>query len=285
MNRRRTLLVILFVLAALLQFDIARVIGPRWGRPPANPQQQRDLSEGEREFLLRQYETAREEIRVRIEQESLLFGFKFTLVGAILALVFGSHLRGLRLARLNAEHAADEAADTSERPRGYLVSPLSACIFWAAVVCSAIIDTRILFHADVMVTLGSWIRDNVEAQLLERPIGWEHYVSEESALFGSRMYSLLRFNIHLLTLVLFAVTTLTFSGELVSAEDPDHGAAIRRICLFGSLGSFVCFFLVGIHFHYWTPLWIGWCIVLLAAGIVVSFVLWRSTDVQGEARR
>ena len=222
-------------------------------------------------FLLKEYDTAVQEIRMRLEQESLLFSLKFSLVGAILAMLL------INISKTSREFKAKTKSFLSK-------SPEAACLCWAAVVTSAIVDTRILFHNDFIAMLGTWIRLYVEPKLLgSHMIGWETFLYPNSALFESLCYPLLRSNTTVLTLMLFAYVTYVFSGsyaraDLLSSEQDSvgHYASTRRLCFTGSVLSYAAFFLVNSHYHYTSRIWIicglGWMII----GMLSSYCLWRN---------
>lgn len=210
-----------------------------------NPLQKDDPS---RRFLYRQYETAVQEIQNRLNQENLLFGLKFTLVGGVLALFFSYRLKGRDESKL-------------DNLRG---SPLAACFFWAAVITSSIVDCRILFNADFIVTIGTWINHVVEPAMLDdHKMGWEQFVST-SKLIKSGAYPFLRFNAHLLTLLLFISTFLLFFIN-VPKKTKDE---VRRVNVIGCAASLVVFGLAGLHYHYSKHIWWLYCAGITAVGIV-----------------
>src|SRR5690348_14454223 len=87
-NRRINLwFIVLLCAAALLVFDWwqAAFGAEEMKKVAAGPGM---LSEPGRKYLEAAYETAVKEIQSRLDQENLLFGFKFALVGSILALLF-----------------------------------------------------------------------------------------------------------------------------------------------------------------------------------------------------
>src|SRR5690348_15086130 len=86
--RVRLLFGVLAVVASLLLIDWPG----RWFDQPtvtfSVPVLARD--DPARDFLLKQYENAVAEIQMRLAQENLMFALKFSLIGAILALLFGA---------------------------------------------------------------------------------------------------------------------------------------------------------------------------------------------------
>jgi hypothetical protein len=157
-------------------------------------------------------------------------------------------------------------------------SPRAALFAWAAVVTSAIIDSRILYHVDLTITLGTWIKTHVEPAFYpSRITGWEAYLADSSRLLASRSYPLLRLNANLLTLVLFSATVFVFSG-LASSTAPSD--TLRRICRAGCAAALVVCFLAGLHFHFAEPSWVLFCVAAVAVGLVANAVAWRRWDGQ-----
>jgi hypothetical protein len=155
-----------------------------------------------RQFLYRQYETAVQEIQNRLNQENLLFGLKFTLVGGVLALFFSYRLKG------NNENKLDNL-------RG---SPLAACFFWAAVITSSIVDCRILFNADFIITIGTWINQVVEPAMLDNhKMGWEHFIST-SKLIKSGDYPFLRWWLYCAGITAVGIVSIICYSSLISCQ-------------------------------------------------------------------
>lgn len=214
-------------------------------------------------YLLASYDTATKEIQSRLDQESLLFSLKFTLVGSILALLV-----------LN-----------KDNPNQLLNTPRTAGFSWAAVVTSAILDTRIHFHQDMIGALGSWIRDHVEPAIDSTNTFqfWEAYLRRPDGLQQSRIYPLLRLNTDLLTLILFLAVvyvSLRYAVYNKAGSHANKDAQIRRLCRIGSMTSFVVFSLVSLHFHPDLNWVIAIDCALLATGLVASWTLWRQPGTQ-----
>lgn len=207
------------------------------------------------DLLMKQYEHAVKEIHDRLGQESGLFALKFTLVGAVLLMVFG---------------AGRDRAVKDRVIQRIPSSPPAAVFFWVAVTTSGIVDTRILFHVGVIVTLGQWIRAHVEPVMLGNwTTGWETFVPD-SDFFSERLqiYPLLRLNVLLLTLLLFTVALCIFFWR-PTAVDPKGATRERLATDISCGGAFVSlgvFFLTGIHYHYGEPAWIDACRNCLFAG-------------------
>lgn len=219
-------------------------------------------------FLQKEYENAVKEIHKRLEQESLLFVLKFSLVGAVLGLFFakGKDDKGDK---------ADKADNA--RIRRIRKSPAAALFFWVAVITSGIVDTRILFHVDVIVTLGEWIRFHVEPVLLPSSItGWETFIPT-SGFFGSTsvVYPLLRLNVLLLTLLLFMVGVCMYfwksKSEVAKGEEE---RVASEISLGGAFVAFGVFFLSGIHYHYDDSRWLWACLICLILGWLSLLWVW-----------
>ncbi len=226
-------LTILLILAAFaLQVDVLTMICPAEMPAPEDPVR---MTTDERNALLEEYRSAAAEIRGRISEENTLFSFKFTLVGAILALLLAETLRT----------KAESDASPGEQFRR-LRSPLAACFLWAAVITSAIIDTRIEYHVGLIKTLGDWVRLVVEPTLLAEEQGWEHFLSN-SSLMTSRLYPLLRSNVHLLTLVLFVLGILTYRKSSRLGSEQALGESTAWICRAGCWGTILVFAIAGLH--------------------------------------
>ena len=211
-------------------------------------------------LLLREYDSAVKEIHSRIDQESLLFGFKFSLVGAILGLLFAGQVRG--------------GDDNATGPWRLLTSPQAAAFCWAAVATSAIIDSRILYHQVITAALGTWIRTNVEPFFLAGNIrGWEGYIATEPLPIHHKMYPLLRFNVSLLTYALFAATSVAYG--VIAPASQLHDRLLARVCAAGSVGCLIAFYFVGLQFHYWRDEWAPVCLLEVAIGVVAAvFFVW-----------
>ncbi|OYW72337.1 MAG: hypothetical protein B7Z37_25115 [Verrucomicrobia bacterium 12-59-8] len=192
-------------------------------------------------FLSMQYEAAIKEIQMRLEQESMLFGFKFALVGAVLATFFTTIFK-----------EAGQQTNGGRSRSSFLIlrsSPMLACFLWVAVITSGIVDCRIQFNVDFIKTLGTWIGTQVEPRLLagqEASAGWEAYLSQ-SDLMKSRFYPLLFLNAHLLTIFLFlSVLALTFSSRVARRPD-SKGLLVSSV---GAGGAMVVFWLASLHYGY-----------------------------------
>ncbi|MFH0726852.1 MAG: hypothetical protein V2B19_10960 [Pseudomonadota bacterium] len=244
-------------------FNYWKVENPKPAISAAQP-----LSPEQRDFLILEYKNAVEEIRARVNQECLLFGFKFSIVGAVLALFFN------HIWKDTSEKASspDSVTDLYQLKN----SPKAAAFFWAAVITSSIIDCRILFHCDFIVSLGDWIKLNVEANLLPtKVIGWERYVSE-NLVFSARIYPILRLNVHLLTLLLLVITVgIFFKKPRTSFVLSEGGKFALEVSRWGGSISFVVFALAGIHFQYIHLGWWVWCFIWVVVGISACFLVQR----------
>lgn len=227
-------------------------------------------------FLIKQYDNAVKEIHERLHQESVLFAMKFSLVGAILALMFTSTVISFK----NIKGETDPLRTTL-----LFNPPLIAMFCWAATITSAIIDTRIMYHTDLIVVLGTWIKNHVEPVLYSSSqlIGWENFLASKnlkSRLFTSQLYPLLRSDTSILTLFLFLANTIVFSIKRLSYSN--NNKPFRTVCAVGSIGCFVIFFLVSIHFQYDKSIsilsanipWIIVCLLTSSLGILFSSLYW-----------
>src|SRR5438874_562351 len=113
-------------------------------------------------FLVKEYDTAINEIHKRLDYEQVLFGLKFTLIGAIMVALF-KFMRGDVTASLSPPAERPVGARPDDAPVGLASfdalgrSPVGAAFFWASVVVAAIIDARIQFNAAFIATLGKWV--------------------------------------------------------------------------------------------------------------------------------
>lgn len=267
------IITLIFCAVALL-IDWGTIIDFDWIKDSSNagPNVASSLDNQQREFLMRQYENAIIEIRERLSQENLLFGLKFSLVGAVLALFFTN------IGRSGTPQM--EPAHSSANLDDLMISPKSAAFFWAALITSSVVDCRILFHCDIITTLGSWIKSSVEPNLLGNNIvGWERFVSSNS-LFKLQVYPVLRLNVHLLTLLLFFINVgIFFATPYPSTQPADSTMSALKISRWGGTISFIVFMLTSIHFHYSNFGWRVWCISFTALGIAACFLAGKGKTV------
>jgi hypothetical protein len=170
---------------------------PTSEEPKPNPSQDKAALTAET-FLDRQYDTAVQEIRERLGNENVLFALKFTLIGAIMWVLFSL---------FNRDKGSGMAFERFVQKRRVAV------FFVAALLCSAIVDTRLRFNAKVIESLGDWVwcveiykRATVSSDA-SLPQYWEHFLHLQ-LLMGS--YPILRYLCHLLTAIMYAVTLYLF---------------------------------------------------------------------------
>lgn len=145
-------------------------------------------AQGSDEFLLEQYKAASSEIGDRLSQETLLFTLKFSVVGAIIAALFG-------LFR--------EKAGASDDLESLILKRKTDKFFVAALLCSVIVDTRIRANAAAVDALGDWIWC-VESRMNKNAgVGWEHFRWLELA---NGSYPILLFFSYALTALVLAAT-------------------------------------------------------------------------------
>ena len=245
-----------FVIVAplLLLVDVPRLLG--WflegqGRATGNAQVV-SLKEDQRTFLLKEYETVIQEIRLRLEHEHTMIALKFTLVGAVLGVMLYAHeLRGKPI------------EESSFR------SSWAAMCCWAAVVVSAIVDVRRQFNSDVILQLGDWVK-SIEGHLLTAGVaGWEQYVGSESSLWNSRLFPVLRLERELVTWATYLLCTTMF---VIRHSDQDSERLLQIARLFGTFTYFL-FGLYALHFHYQSRPYSLYCASVTIVGVVV-FNLW-----------
>ena len=138
------LFAILSLLVIILSVDVIGLIGTE-AKPAGAPEPEVStivrwdgLDATARQTLDKQHEAIVAEIRLRIEQEHLLFTLKFGLVGAILWAFLQTAFR----------HDKSEFEQT----------PFAALAAWAAVVAASIVDLRVMANQAFLVTLGGWTR-------------------------------------------------------------------------------------------------------------------------------
>jgi len=166
-----------------------------------------------RELLLKEYDTAKDEIHKRLDYEHVLFGLKFTLIGGILYTLIGFIRKDVDAAVVRqSDSNAAGVANAPARGQSFHAlgrSPLAAAFFWASVVVCAIIDARIQFNAAFIATLGGWV-GHLESVVLKREgLGWEDYL-RKLGLMSNASYPFVRMSWGLVTWVLFAVTVFLF---------------------------------------------------------------------------
>ena len=95
-----------------------------------------------KDFLMEEYKTAVKEIQTRLDHEKIYYMLKFSLVGAVLALLFTTYSR--------------EKEITFQKFRN---NQIAACFCWAAVLASALVDTRILNNQNFII-LGKFFEND-----------------------------------------------------------------------------------------------------------------------------
>lgn len=152
-----------------------------------------------RALLDREHEVVVSEIKMRIEQEHLLFSLKFGLVGAILWAF-------LQIPFKTGSH--------------FDATPFAALAAWSAVVAAAIVDLRVMSNQSFLVTLGSWTRQYEELALGANgaTLGWEAFVADN--LLSEPYYPALRVSGQILTALLFCVTSSLFLMRTEEDVDP-----------------------------------------------------------------
>jgi len=167
------------------------------------------LDSGARQMLDKEHEAIVAEIRLRIEQEHLLFALKFVLVGGILWAFLQTAFR----------------REESQFER----TPFAALAAWAAVVAASIVDLRAISNQSFLMTLGGWTRQYEHLALGSNgaQLGWEAFLADN--LLSKSYYPALRVNGQILTALLFCVTSLLFLVRVDGNSDPDT-ARISGAC-------------------------------------------------------
>lgn len=221
-------------------------------RPPRPAQPQVDLTSDERHLLMKQYETAVSEIRLRLEHEHHLFLLSFTIAGAVLGYGLGTYFFKGSLFRPEFEGAALEnpkpsaagqsgSMDKSSIRRSAETVLLLGC--WGAVVAAAVIDLRRQFNADIIVQLGAWVQTVEETVYRPQVHGWETFIAKDSPLWNGALYPILRLEREALIWVLFVVAVQLFSTGSAPART-------KQASYFGMQLSVLVFALIGIHYNY-----------------------------------
>lgn len=222
-KHQQYLFVILSLLVLALSIDILGLIGARDPKasgalhlPASKTDAWNRLDPNAREMLDRQHEAIVAEIRLRIEQEHLLFALKFVLVGGILWAF-------LQTAFKQTESEFDR-------------TPFAALSAWAAVVAASIVDLRLMANQSFLITLGGWTRQYEHLILGANgaQLGWEAFLADN--LLGKSYYPALRVNSQILTALLFCVTALLFLVRDDGKNDPNTArisaaAGIVAICI------------------------------------------------------
>ncbi|HVE72258.1 MAG TPA: hypothetical protein VNI54_12890 [Thermoanaerobaculia bacterium] len=222
-KHQRYLFAILSLLVLALSVDILGLIGV--GDPKASGALQLPasittawslLDPGARQMLDKQHEAIVAEIRLRIEQEHLLFALKFALVGGILWALIQTAFRQTE----------------SEFDR----TPFAALSAWAAVVAAAIVDLRVMANQTFLITLGGWTRQYEQLTLGSNgaQLGWEAFLADN--LLSKSYYPALRINGQILTALLFCVAALLFLVRVDGKNHPNTArisaaSAIVAICI------------------------------------------------------
>jgi hypothetical protein len=115
---------------------------------PAPAPRLEDVPAAINEWRHDEYKVATAEILARIEHHQTLFTLKFTIVGAILALLFS----------LLNKNAVEDFESFVRKRR-------SAVFFSAALFASVVIDAQLRNNIDMIVTLGDWVRSALRAFL------------------------------------------------------------------------------------------------------------------------
>lgn len=206
-QRDLRLLVVLGLLVLTLSIDVLGLIGVGDAKatgavalPPDMTAAWSSLDAGARQTLEKEHENIVSEIRLRLEQEHLLFTLKFGLVGAILWAFLQTSFR--------------DGKSSLDR------TPFAALAAWAAVIAASIVDLRAMSNQAFIVTLGGWTRQYEQLALGPNgtPLGWEAFLADN--LLSRSFYPALRINSQILTALLFCVTAYVFLYRADGANDP-----------------------------------------------------------------
>ncbi len=160
---------------------------------------------GQREFLLKEYDTAAAEISRRVDHEHDLFIKKLLFVGAVLGSI-----------------SLSQIVDAKRRLAMLSSGVLLLCCF-VSVAVAAVIDTRLMFNTVIIRDHGRWIA-SVEGLLLgeQPPVrGWESFFADESVLWDVPITLLVSVDRQLLTVLLFVVALYLWNKQ--PGLHGDHG--------------------------------------------------------------
>jgi hypothetical protein len=213
-----------------------------------------DRAKGE-SFIIEEYKNATHEIGMRLEQEHLLFALKFTLIGAILGLIFRYYPIRSEPPRGGASEGGGGEADLG------VLRTICLC-GWGAVVGCGLIDVRLQLNTRIITDIGAWIRNCLEAHLLPGPnVGWETYFSEIGLSRNSSLSNFLNSDRLLLTGMLYLACVYCFvylpifsrrldrtvAHELLAIARP---ALLVCVLLFGWSRLYYYFDLPGVNYLY-----------------------------------
>ncbi len=206
----------------------------------------------ESDFVLEEYKTVAAEIRERMSHENILFALKFTLVGAIIWLLFS--VFGRR------EHDFERFAHDRR----------AAVFFMAALLSNAVVDSRLRFNARIVESLGDWVwclEGSLVGKTARVAAMWEHFLHLQ---LDAGSFPIMRHFCHSLTPILFAVALYLFVVVARSIHRSTMAMIVR--------GGFVYFALLGIiaysHDHIIAgSSWTTWVFVR-AVPITLAFAGW-----------
>ncbi|HXU62351.1 MAG TPA: hypothetical protein VN962_11645 [Polyangia bacterium] len=219
-------------------------------------------------IISEEYKSAAEEIRDRIGQEEILFALKFSLVGAIMAVLFSMFKKQER--------------DFFEK----LVQKRRAAAFFAAALfTAAIIDMRLRFNDKIIESLGHWVWC-VERTFPQHAVPWHGVAPWENFLFlqlDKGANPLMRYSSHLLTSLLYGVAVYLFivmprTVNRSTRAMLTHSGAVFFAILVSIALSHDC-----PYGHDWTLLGSAGTVVLGAAGLMFLSEAYRLRFVTSNA--
>ncbi len=255
---------ILIILPLLLMADFSKLFDPDYPDKKGevckivSPTGENYAQSKKLDFLNEQYKTSTQEIRNRLEHEHLLFALRFTIVGAMLALIF------------NTAKSPNNRKWKNEYYNYLQGFSLIASIGWAAVAVSAVIDVRATFNAEMISIVGSWIRCVEPLFMFEKIQGWETYLDNTWVTNSSNVdvknwldamhviiHALLRMDRPLLTWVLYVMVLYFFvivpakfidfeKNGKTDLQDVFHGFSFR-LARWAVTGCYLLFGLSGYY--------------------------------------
>lgn len=250
------LFVVLALLVLTLSVDVLGLIGVA-GDPKASgalelPASKTDawnrLDADARAMLAREHEAIVAEIRLRIEQEHLLFALKFVLVGGILWAFLQTAFR--------------QTESEFER------TPFGALAAWAAVLAASIVDLRVMSNQTFLITLGGWTRQYEQLTLGSNgaQLGWEAFLADN--LLSKSYYPALRVSGQILTVLLFCVTALLF----LVREDGKNDRNTARISTASGIVAICIMTIAALSFRHANLAALIDVVSGVLAGVIVAFM-------------
>lgn len=221
-----------------------------------------------KEFYLKQYETAAQEIRLRLDNEDSLFVLKFTALGAVLAMIFQT---------LSYRTPANFEGEHEYREERLLGSPRAAIVCWVAIAVAAVIDIRTFYNTNVIRELGQWICNLEMVFTYKSLLGWQSYLKLKSEMFSKPLTPLLLVDRQLLTWLMYIATVVIYIPVNAKdlREDPredQRKESLLNIAIYFLPLTLILFGVAGSQYYYKNQLCLAiyWLVV---AVLIISFII------------